>query len=158
MIESQSFSDQNIRTIIEKHKTTYELTQRAIFALALVETLVKTGMEFIFKGGSSLMLLCKMPRRLSTDVDILVAPGTDVENYIAKAARIFPFISCQESVGKSVKTISKKHFRFQYQSPKEKPWDDFSRCAERLSFRSIGRRGFLMYQKTDISFLKMLSS
>ena len=41
--------------------------------------------------ATSLMLILEKPARLSTDIDILVEPGTDVDDYIDKAARIFPF-------------------------------------------------------------------
>ena len=43
--------------------------------------------------------------RLSTDIDIIVRPGTDVDRYIEEAAKIFPFISCEEQkrVGKKLK-------------------------------------------------------
>jgi hypothetical protein len=37
------------------------------------------------------MLLLDKPRRLSTDIDIIVEPETDVEMYIRKAGQIFPF-------------------------------------------------------------------
>lgn len=55
-------------------------------------------MEFIFKGGTSLTLLLDSPKRLSTDIDIIVAPGTDVNAYIEEAAKIFPFKSYTEQV------------------------------------------------------------
>ena len=36
--------------------------------------------------------------RLSTDIDIIVAPDTDVDTYISKASTIFPFRQCEEQV------------------------------------------------------------
>lgn len=63
------------------------------------------------------MLLLDPPRRLSTDVDVIVAPGTDVDGYIEKAAKIFPFISKEEQVRKGRNGIVKRHFKFTYQSP-----------------------------------------
>ena len=63
------------------------------------------------------MLLLDPPRRLSTDVDVIVAPGTDVDGYIEKAAKIFPFVSKEEQVRKGRNGIVKRHFKFTYQSP-----------------------------------------
>ena len=116
MISRETFSDENIKRICEKYKTPYDLTQRSIYALGLIEALKKVGLDLVFKGGSSLMLLFKTPKRLSTDADILVSPDCDIDSYVKKAAKIFPFISCDESIRKSSKSISKKHFKFHYQS------------------------------------------
>lgn len=47
-------------------------------------------MPFIFKGGTSLLVLLDHPRRLSTDIDIIVDKDTDLDDYISKAGTIFP--------------------------------------------------------------------
>ena len=118
MIQKETYLLDNIQRIKDKYNLDPELIQRAIFALGLVETLVAVGAEFIFKGGSSLMILNETPKRLSTDVDILVEPDYDIESFINKASSIFPFISFEESKRKTNKTISKKHFRIKYASPR----------------------------------------
>ena len=47
MIDKRTYSDDNIRRIIATHKVDYELAQRAVFALGLVEALVgEDGMEY----------------------------------------------------------------------------------------------------------------
>jgi len=56
-----------------------------------LEVLCRVKMPFIFKGGTSLLILLDEPRRLSTDIDIIVAPGTDVDGFIQQAGQIFPF-------------------------------------------------------------------
>lgn len=47
----------------------------------MLEAISKVGMPFIFKGGTCLMILLDKPRRLSTDIDIIVEPGIDVESF-----------------------------------------------------------------------------
>ena len=47
------------------------LLERCTLALELVARLKQHGLEFIFKGGTSLLLQLPEPRRLSIDVDIL---------------------------------------------------------------------------------------
>jgi predicted nucleotidyltransferase component of viral defense system len=42
-------------------------------------------MPFVFKGGSCLMLLLEHPKRLSTDIDITVEPGTPLDEYFQTA-------------------------------------------------------------------------
>lgn len=117
MITKQTYTSENIRRIQEKFKVDPELAQRAVFALGLVEALRKAGLDFLFKGGSSLMLVFEVPKRLSTDVDILVPTDCEIDPYIQKASEFFPFLSVQESVRTSSKSISKKHYKFTYLSP-----------------------------------------
>ena len=117
MISIESFFDSNIKRVCEEYEIPYELTQRAIYALGLVEVLRKVGLDFVFKGGSSMMLLFETPKRLSTDADILVSPDCDIDSYVKKASVLFPFVSYEESIRKTSKTISKKHYKFHYKSP-----------------------------------------
>lgn len=63
------------------------------------------------------MLLLEHPMRFSTDIDIIVTPGTDVDEYIRKAGTIFPFVTCEEQIRVGRNSIEKRHFKFIYQSP-----------------------------------------
>ena len=64
-----------------------------------------------------LMLLMEQPRRLSTDIDIIAEPGTDLDKYLDRASEIFPFkdVEEQKQIGKN--NIEKRHFKFTYDSP-----------------------------------------
>ena len=53
------------------------LVEKAIRALSLLESLVRSGCPFIFKGGTALMLHLDTSRRLSIDVDIVLNPEFD---------------------------------------------------------------------------------
>ena len=66
------------------------------------------------------MLLLDKPMRLSTDIDIVVKPGTDIQKYIDKASRIFPFKKQEEQSRIGKNKIIKKHFKFTYDSPIQK--------------------------------------
>ena len=66
------------------------------------------------------MLLLPSPKRLSTDIDIVVEPGTDVDGFIEKAGSIFPFTSMTEQERKGKNDIVKRHFKFSYDSPMRK--------------------------------------
>ncbi len=116
MIKRETFTKKNIDRIVSKYNIDYELGARAVFALGLVEALSKVNSKFIFKGGSPLMLLFGAPKRLSTDVDILVEPDYDIEFYLNKASEIFPFKGIEESKRITNKKISKKHFKITYAS------------------------------------------
>ena len=117
MIRKETFTLENIQRIQKEYKVDPELAQRTVFALGLVEALRKVDLQFIFKGGSSLMLLFDVPKRLSTDIDILVNKNCDIDSFINEVANIFPFTSVSESVRTTNKSISKKHYKFTYLSP-----------------------------------------
>ena len=89
---------ENIQRLQKNYKKDPALLERVVYAFGLLEALCLAGLPFVFKGGTCLMLLLKHPMRLSTDIDIIVQPGTDIEAYIRKAAEIFPFQSCEEQV------------------------------------------------------------
>lgn len=93
------------------------LLERVLYAFGLLEAIAQVGMQFIFKGGSCLMLMTDQPRRLSTDIDILVEPGTDIDKYIMEAAKIFPFKTYGEQKRIGRNQIEKRHFKFVYDSP-----------------------------------------
>ena len=64
-----------------------------------------------------MLLLLDHPMRLSTDIDIVVAPDTDISRYIAEAAKIFPFLNQKEDIRKGRNSIVKRHYKFTYWSP-----------------------------------------
>ena len=49
------------------------LVEKMIHALSLLQHIKKQELPFIFKGGTSLLLLLKNARRFSVDIDILMA-------------------------------------------------------------------------------------
>ena len=117
MIIRENYEEKHIRALQQKSQKDPQLIERALYALGLLEALAQTGMRFVFKGGSSLMLLLPRFMRLSTDIDIIVDPGTDVKEFIERAAKIFPFVSYDEQVRYGKNNIEKRHFRFTYFSP-----------------------------------------
>lgn len=117
MLTRDNFTADHIRALQQKSKCDPSILERTIYAFGLLEALTRVKMPFIFKGGSSLMLLLEHPRRLSTDVDILVEPGTDLDGYLDAAARIFPFVRREEQPRAKRSGIEKRHFKFSYQSP-----------------------------------------
>ncbi len=46
------------------------LCEKMIRVLGLLESLVENGLNFVFKGGTSLILLVEKPERFSIDIDI----------------------------------------------------------------------------------------
>lgn len=118
MIDNITFTKEHISTIKQKHPHLDQfIIERTIFAFGLLEALVRVELPFIFKGGTSLILLLNKPYRLSTDIDIIVDPKIDIEPYLDKATKIFPFIKKEEQRRKGKNEIVKSHYKFYYHSP-----------------------------------------
>lgn len=103
MLLQENFAEEHIRELQRTSRRDPVLLERAVYAFGLLEALAKVGMPFIFKGGTCLMLLMKHPRRLSTDIDIIAEPGTDLDKYLDRASEIFPFKAVEEQkrIGKN---------------------------------------------------------
>lgn len=81
MILPGSFSRdwiERFRQVKEFSKINPPVLEKMIHALALLETLKLAGMNFIFKGGSSLILLLEKTRRFSVDMKL---ENHDLKNY-----------------------------------------------------------------------------
>ena len=117
MLKRENFTEEHIRNLQQSSRRDPVLLERAVYAFGLLEALARVEMPFIFKGGTCLMLLMDSPRRLSTDIDIIVHPETDLDDYLKKVSEIFPFrdVEEQKRVGKN--NIVKRHFKFTYDSP-----------------------------------------
>lgn len=86
MIQKDCFTKEWIEQVKESlNYPDVNLIEKVIRAFSLVEMLSLSGCPYIWKGGSSLMLLLAPRRnRLSIDVDIICPPGTDIEKYLTR--------------------------------------------------------------------------
>ncbi|WP_198401169.1 nucleotidyl transferase AbiEii/AbiGii toxin family protein [Erysipelothrix larvae] len=90
--------------------------ERVLFAFGLLQSLVDVNLDFVFKGGTCLLLFLDNPRRFSTDIDIMVNADTDIDEFITEAGKLFPFESCVEHHRRRNNGIEKRHFKFEYTS------------------------------------------
>ena len=90
------------------------LTEKAIRALSLLESMVRSGCPFIFKGGTALMLHLDTSRRLSIDVDIVCPPGTDIKEYLSKHSEEYGFSGAEETERYSRNNVPKSHAEYRY--------------------------------------------
>lgn len=117
MLRAENFSEEHIRELQRSSRRDPILIERSVYAFGLLEALRRVGMKFIFKGGTSLMLLLEHPMRLSTDIDIIVPPETNIDHYLDEAGKIFPFREKDEQIRVGKNNIIKRHFKFIYDSP-----------------------------------------
>jgi hypothetical protein len=79
MLSKSNFSRRHIDELHRRYpKVTESVFEMSMYAFGLLELLADSRLDLIFKGGTSLMLLLKEPKRISTDIDILVPPHTDM--------------------------------------------------------------------------------
>lgn len=91
------------------------ILEKSIHALALLSHLSTTGLPFIFKGGTSLLLHLKRIRRLSIDIDIVCGvPKADLDAKLESISKIHPFIGFKEDDRGQRGLPNRRHFKFFY--------------------------------------------
>lgn len=99
------------------------LLEKMIHALYLVQNLKKAGLDFVFKGGTSLILLLEDANRFSIDVDIIVnkkygAESTrrEIDDVLAKIIESSAFTKWTLDEKRSYQEgIPKAHYKLEYQ-------------------------------------------
>jgi hypothetical protein len=91
------------------------LIEKAIRAFSLLESLVRAGCPFVFKGGTALMLHLNSNKRISIDIDIICPPDTNIEVYLNKYAEEYDFTDIKLVERKHSHFVPKSHAKFFYQ-------------------------------------------
>ena len=79
MIHKDTFTADWLKTVSEQFgkATNLKLLEKVVRALSLLEQLRLQELDFVFKGGTSLILHFEQPRRFSIDIDIVMARRPD---------------------------------------------------------------------------------
>ncbi len=120
MIDLKTLSADWISEKRMKYSKDPGLMESMIYALYLLEQLQLSGLEFIFKGGTSLILLMKEPKRFSVDIDIIVSPEIgkeELEKHLSKIEETSAFKRMKLDERRSYQgDIPKAHYKFFYSS------------------------------------------
>tara|TARA_R110002050_G_C8936765_1_gene512351 strand:+ start:1501 stop:2556 length:1056 start_codon:yes stop_codon:yes gene_type:complete len=94
------------------------ILEKMIHALSLLQQLKAHGLEFTFKGGTSLVLLLSKSRRFSVDIDIITTQSREeVETVLDKVVANSHFNSWVLQDRRSYKEgVPKAHYEFDYES------------------------------------------
>jgi len=93
------------------------ILEKCVHALTLLGYLVQSGLPFIFKGGTSLLLHVSQVRRLSRDVDIVCGrPAEEVNPVIQAIGARAPFLRWEEDERGARGLPQRRHFKFFYRS------------------------------------------
>ena len=116
MISNKTLNLDWINTVSRKNRNADRiLIEKVIRALLLLEGLAESGMDFIFKGGTALMLLQGSAKRLSIDIDIVLKKKTELEPLFADFLKRKPYTSVELQERNANSSIVKAHYKFYYQ-------------------------------------------
>ncbi len=74
-----------------------KLIEKVIYALTFLEQMQLNNLNFVFKGGTSLLLATETPRRFSIDVDIITEePQDKIEEILEKISQLDMFIRWED--------------------------------------------------------------
>ncbi|MCG2462667.1 nucleotidyl transferase AbiEii/AbiGii toxin family protein [Flavobacteriaceae bacterium F89] len=91
------------------------IIEKVIRALSLLESLKSADLDFIFKGGTSLVLIIQEPRRFSIDLDIIITDKSqNIGDVLERVVASTDFISWEEQKRNAASTIEKRHFKIFY--------------------------------------------
>jgi len=115
MIHKDSLKEKWIIDVAKQHKSDPILVEKVVRALALLEHLQNSKLEFIFKGGTALMLLLKESKRFSIDIDIIVSKKPDnMAEILDTVLESSDFLEYNIDERQSKSNIEKEHYKFYY--------------------------------------------
>jgi predicted nucleotidyltransferase component of viral defense system len=121
MIKEHCFTDEWLESF--KQGTEYNridkiILEKMIYAFHLLESLQNNKLEFVFKGGTSLVLLLEENRRFSIDIDIISLTKKEaLEKIFDKLIQSSKFIKWELQEHRSYKEgVPKAHYKFFYDS------------------------------------------
>lgn len=116
MIRSETYTLEWIKTVAKTNRNADPiLVEKVIRALTLLYHLAANGLGFVFKGGTSLMLILDNPKRLSIDIDIILNDSkANLPDLFNKIIADSNFTRYEEQERKVSSNIEKAHFKFFY--------------------------------------------
>lgn len=94
-----------------------DILERSLYALTLLGHLADSGLPFVFKGGTSMLLHLPNVRRLSIDIDIVCGENrATVNEAVKRISQNPPFTRFEEDERQHGEPPQRRHFKFFYQS------------------------------------------
>jgi predicted nucleotidyltransferase component of viral defense system len=116
MISKETLTPEWIEKVSKANRNADKiLVEKVIRALLLLEGLSKSGLPFIFKGGTALMLLTNSAKRLSIDIDIIISENRkDLDEVFEAFAKQQGFTKVEMQHRTTASSIEKAHYKFFY--------------------------------------------
>ncbi|MCH8558446.1 MAG: nucleotidyl transferase AbiEii/AbiGii toxin family protein [Balneolia bacterium] len=124
MIQKHCFSEEWLNSFKKQkdHKRIDTIIlEKMIYALHLLEQLKVNGLDFIFKGGTSLVLLLEEDNRFSIDIDIICKTERDeLEKVLQKVVETSNFVDFELDEHRSYQPgVPKAHYKFSFKTNKQ---------------------------------------
>ena len=115
MIAQKSITKEWIDAVSKSNKADKILVEKAIRALILLEGLSESGLDYVFKGGTALMLLFNSGKRLSIDIDIIIPDREkDLTEILQNICETKGFIGFEKQERVSDTAIDKEHYKLKF--------------------------------------------
>lgn len=115
MIAKEEINREWLETTVLQNKGMDKiLLEKVIRTLFLLEALSQSGIKFVFKGGTAVMLLLNKPQRFSIDIDIIVPDKSDLEGAFDHIIKTGLFSRYELQVRHAQSDIQKSHYKFYY--------------------------------------------
>jgi hypothetical protein len=108
------------------------LLEKCVRALTLLGHLADSGLPFLFKGGTSLLLHLPKVRRLSIDIDIVSpAANSELGRVVAQIGQSTPFTRWEENIRGTAPNSDReplpqrRHFKFWFPSERAQNREDY---------------------------------
>ncbi|MEX2409980.1 MAG: nucleotidyl transferase AbiEii/AbiGii toxin family protein [Candidatus Paceibacterota bacterium] len=115
MINQDQLTEIWVQDISGRYNADPILVEKVIRAFLLLEGLVKQNLDFVFKGGTALMLHFDSSKRLSIDIDIILPDKTaDLENILTSLVNVQDFIRWEMQERTARSDIEKAHYKLYF--------------------------------------------
>ena len=133
------------------------LLEKTLLAFALLDALAGRGLEFIFKGGTSLILRLPRIRRLSIDADIICdQPDSELDRLLAEVSQSRLFTRMAEDERGSDRVPSRRHFKFFYVPLDPKNPAPFVLLGDKLTAFGPNTTGIPLNEHYSMQFMKQV--
>jgi hypothetical protein len=117
MISQKSVTKEWIEAVAKSNKSDKILVEKVIRALLLLEGLTESGLNYVFKGGTALMLLFNSQKRLSIDIDIIVPEREkDLTEILRNICWLKVFTGYEKQERITGINIDKEHYKLKFVS------------------------------------------
>ena len=121
MIKEKCFTEEwldSFKKQAEHRRIDKIILEKMIYAFHLLEQLKVNGLKFVFKGGTSLVLLLEEGNRFSIDIDIICrADRMKLDGILEKVVKSSKFKSFRLDAQRSYKPgVPKAHYIFEFKS------------------------------------------
>ncbi len=120
-IKNKQFLEESIKELKKENPSAdIQLLEKTVGALYLVESLANSGLDFVFKGGTSLVLLLNEIKRFSVDVDIITEESKEkvvecIEN-IMESQDLFTRFEENKRDNSASQRMDLEHYKFFFNS------------------------------------------